>query len=183
MQSFWMIAAWVLGGIVALVVGWVVFQIGWGIFGSHHLKGIEIQIDVPPTCDFDAEFDVVVRITNLLNKERIVRDFDIETSYLDGIMVLKVDPSPESSERSFGTWTHSMKRTIAPLSELVIRTRCKGVKCGDFSGDVTLYVDSRSLHWFTQTIRTIVADREDRRRGSYGSRGADNEALKSVTLT
>jgi len=84
---------------------------------------------------------------------------DVMTKYLNGIAIESVVPKPTSSSAMLGSVAYYMEAPIAAGGALEVILECKAVSVGDHSGDVLVYVDSKSLHSINHVVRTVVSDK------------------------
>jgi hypothetical protein len=158
----WTILAWVAGGIVGLVLLYFLSMIAAtvyvGIVGNQP-KGVVVRVHAPSMCQVGDVFDVVVNVRDTLGKDRRLNNVDFETSYLQGVAIQSIHPAAsQSSGRSMlGTTIHEFDQTIAAGTACDVTFRCRAVSAGDFRGSVTVYVDSGSLRYIEQAIRTVVS--------------------------
>lgn len=169
----WNILLWVVGGLVALVVLYLIVTfIATLVVGGKPAEGIQVEVSMGAGDGavsgigghaaalairrVGERFEILVRVRNELARVRKLGNIDFKAAYLDGIVIESVEPAPAESTRAFGYYMYVMNREVPASGEVEVRFACRAVKEGDFEGEVHVYVDSSHLKWSSAVVRTVV---------------------------
>lgn len=159
MSIFLSILMWtgiVLGGIVALVI--LYFLVGFVIMtitGSSP-KGIEFEVICPALIPTGDPFVMTIVVRNQLDGPRTFWSLDFEHGLLKGMVVERLEPQAKESSSSFGTTTHQYELHIPARDTVKFVLNCHALEPGDYSGDITVYVDNKHWKFVSKSQRLVV---------------------------
>lgn len=150
---------WIGIGVGVLVGGYLMFMVAGTIVTAligRAPKGVEFEVGLPSIVRENDAFELVVDIRNTLSRERRLRSVDLDTSLRKGFVIDSIEPMPRESSTTLGTCIHHYDLVIPANAATRIRFQCRGAVCGDFEGDVTVYVDSTSFRFLARSVRLLV---------------------------
>jgi len=118
--------------------------------------GLVAVVDAPTRVAVGEQFDVTVTITNSTGEDQFLHSIDVSEEYLDGSVVLSVDPTfTDSFPLDDGTVTHFLEADVLAGEELVVTFSMEALKTGDFGGAFDVcFVEGFTCSYLQ--IRTIV---------------------------
>ena len=143
----------VLGGLVLILV---VLPIAWLMIKGTRPRGVAIEVAAPALVPAGEPFDIVVRVRNLLDRERTLRSIDLDNALLKGFSIESLTPEPIDKSSMLGTTAFHYKLTIPPRASVAISLRGRSLDSGDYSGTVMAYVDSANATSEDTTLRLVV---------------------------
>ncbi len=153
----WTIVLWILGALVALILGYLLVMVVLTlVYGGKPVEGVKVTAEAPAFCSVGDTFEITVTVRNLLERERKLGNIDFKSGYLKGFAVESVTPTPADSSKSVGYYLYEMRQVIPASGTLEVRFNCRAVNEGDFEGEICVHVDSAHLRWTNIVLRTVV---------------------------
>ena len=120
-------------------------------------KDVSVSIDAPVAVSQGREFRFNCLVTNKAAKPQKLLSLDVADGFLKGIVVRSTDPAFTEATHLpiLNAVSYSFDRTLAPGESLKVVFQCYAAKAGDWSGEVTFYVNSTATA-LTYPLRTIV---------------------------
>ena len=154
---------WVGVGCVGLCLVVVVVAVA---LGGSFMKWVmqepeDIQVDVtaPDFVSMGEEFVVEIEIMNTASSPQELNGIDVDTSYLDGIMVTGTEPSyvdmfVNDLIESMSFHSYYFRRDIASQETLTVKFFMKAFIVGDFSGtfDICIDTETNCLEYYVRTV-------------------------------
>ena len=156
---------WIAGGCLAILVcaiGVVVFGFGglaW--LGSQTPDNANVVMDVPLEAAVGDEIEFNISVTNTGSTTVQLMSIDISLKYLNGIAIDHATPAYTGSSQydalgggeTFQTF--SFRRSIAAGEPLTILFSGLAVSAGDYSGSVSVCIDS-DINCAINIVRTVI---------------------------
>jgi hypothetical protein len=146
----------VVGALVALAIVLFVVYMVWTMFTGATPEGVEFDVSSPALVGEGEPFTMTVSVRNLLDKARKFHSLDFDNSLLGGFVVEKLAPTSKESSSAYGSTAHHYELTIEPRGSLLFTLTCRALSPGDYSGDVVVFVDSKSLKSVSKVWRLVV---------------------------
>lgn len=146
------------GTVVLIAIIVIGLFVGWVMHVSQDIEGVSVSIDSPLDVKKGETFNMVVNVKNEREKKSLtISDIDISDEYLEGFVVISVNPAPKSSKHipiddsmSY-TFNVSIPGGATNAFTFVIRAE----KTGIFRGDVDVCEGQRFI---TVTAQTVVKE-------------------------
>lgn len=136
------ILMWV--GIVAgaLVLVLVVLPVSWLLIAGSKADGVAVDIEAPDRIPPEQPFEIVVTIRNQLDRPRVLRSIDFDSSLLKGFAIDTIDPEPHDQSSLLATTTFYYKKLpIPPRGSTTARLRARSLAIGEYTGTIAVFVD------------------------------------------
>lgn len=153
--------AWilVLSGCLALLLLCILGGIAFFLWVIDEPEDIWIDVSVPGEKMKGEEFAIEIQVENSADKEQLLHSIDIYDSYLEGIAIQRTEPKFIQSYHTpvIGMQTYELKRQIPPQTSITVLVFAKGVRKGDFQGDLQVCINSETS-CLSYPLRTIVEE-------------------------
>lgn len=126
--------------------------------GSRIPEGLSAVTELPARARVGEQLQLVVRVTNSLDRQRTLTNTDLEDSLVKGFEVVSIEPAPveRSDSPVLGTWVYQHKRPLAPHETVSVTFGLRAAKPGTFGGDVTVYVDGDHFRWIALGVAVEI---------------------------
>ena len=142
-RTILLFGAVLLGGCCLLLTAVVGYLL---ITGSSNLisPGVDVAVFAPERANVGVPFDLEIRIDNQTAAERLIDSIDIETSYLDGLLLRETSPPPDDQFAIplVGFQSYTYERTLNGNGSQTIIFTFEPTTTGTFSGAVDVCIDS-----------------------------------------
>ena len=118
-------------------------------------EDISVGVIAPATAQVGAPFSILVRVNNLASDEQMLDSIDIETSYLEGVVIESSSPDYVETFGIIGWQSYTYLQRIPPESELIVQIIAVPVAAGDYSGAIDVCINT-GANCITRELRTIV---------------------------
>jgi hypothetical protein len=120
-------------------------------------RDVSVSIDAPVSVSEGREFVFTCVVANKAAKSQKLLSLDVADEFLKGIVVRSTEPAFTEAMHLpiLNVMSYSFDRTLTPGESLKVVFRCYAAKAGDWSGEVTFYINSNTSA-LTQPLRTIV---------------------------
>lgn len=122
-------------------------------------SGVDISVDSPIQAALGEPVVITATISNPSDSSLEINSIDIAQSFLDGVLVTRVDPPYESSEVydfvGYPFTSYYFYTNIQPGETQVITLYGEAIREGDFSGDLDVCIDSAS-NCRSFALRTVI---------------------------
>lgn len=118
-----------------------------------------VTVDSPKSAVKGEIVSLVVEVSNPTAESIDLGSIDVYDSFLDGFSVLKVEPSPDSSDNTFGFTTYYYEKTLGPGDSFQVSYQLKAKEAGVWTGDIDCCTPYQQFVTSTQTI--VVTEREE----------------------
>lgn len=146
----------IAGLLLVTCVGGVIFGMWWIGRNVGPPEGIAVTIDRPDRVKAGSEFNVVITIENLLDRERTLMNIDFYDPLLSGVTVKNVSTPYHNVDPTFGSVTYAFGEPIAPRSTMKITFVMSADTPGVYTGDLDVAIDS--VFRFTSNTQTFIID-------------------------
>lgn len=146
----------VLGALALTCVGASLIGGLWISAKSGPPEGIVTTVTIPDSVTVGESFEIVVTISNSLNRARTIKDIDFYDPLLEGVRVVSVDPMYNSFDPSFGMSTFTMEHELPAGASIDVTFVLEARTHGLYGGDVDVSVDS--ILSFTSETRTLLIE-------------------------
>lgn len=148
------------GSAAGIVLLLLLAFVAWVAYISKDVEGVLVGADVPVDVVVGETFELVVNVRNERDRQPLaLSDIDIGEDYLAGLVVISIEPTPQSSthvpldnSRSF-TFGVSIPAGEAKAFTFKLRAEKPGV----YRGDVDICEGSRFI---TTMAQTVVKDKQ-----------------------
>jgi hypothetical protein len=144
----------VIGGLALTCVG--AFLLG-GIWLNSKVgppQGVVTAITMPDSVYVGDSFEIVVSVTNQLDRARTIKDIDFYEPLLDGVRIVSVEPDYDIFDPTLGFATYTMELPLGAGESIDITFTAEAVSAGVYSGDVDISVDN--MLSFTTESRVVA---------------------------
>lgn len=153
------VLAWVaivIGGLIALVVLSFVVVFVISLFHPMTPDGVEFDVVVPVLVGAEDEFELVVALRNMTDRQRVVTSVDFDHALLRGFAVQQAEPTAREVTSALGTTAYHYTLEVRPHDSAAMKFRCKALAPGEYSGDVIVYIDEANWKSLTKSTRLVV---------------------------
>lgn len=134
-----------------VVVGGVI----WLLAVTEPPEGITIDLVVPDEVRINEEIIIEISIQNTLPKSRVLKEVEIDATYLDGIFVHDSRPAFYDAWDDDNKQTYSFDIDIPPNGSETVELDATAIQAGTFTGQVEICIDS-VLSCFEYPVLTRV---------------------------
>jgi hypothetical protein len=120
-------------------------------------EGITVTVNAPPAVKVGQPFDLVITITNALDKQRTLGDVDLETGLVTGMTIDKVTPAPQNTSTMVGYHVHTMNATVPAKGQSTVTFTITPKTAGTYTGTVDVYVDT-NFSFITMGATIVVEE-------------------------
>jgi len=132
-----------------IYLAWLLSSCGGGV------EGIDIKMNIPITVNTNEEFVTQITVTNTLNNSQKLLSIDIGGNYLEGIALLKTEPTFNNQE-DFGDFvSYSFDKEIGAQESITLDLYWKALSEGEFSDEIDFCINS-DFSFISKGARTIV---------------------------
>ncbi len=118
-------------------------------------EGVTIDLAVPDEVRINEEIIIEISIQNTLPESRVLKEIEVDTTYLDGIFIHDSQPTFYNSQDRDDEMNYDFDVDIPPNQTTVIQLDATAVQVGTFTGMIEICIDS-ALSCLDYPIRTRV---------------------------